>query len=124
MHALLNSSLFYVMCQLHSNCRDLNPSDVGAMRFPTSILKSKALAKLSDKLHGDQQRHSSFRVRQQRQTGEVKLQNFFPALSKPVIDEVDAALAEHYGLTDDELDFIINYDIKYRVGAEENSDEE
>ena len=27
-------------------------------------------------------------------------------------------------LTDEELDFIINYDIKYRVGAEDDSEEE
>jgi len=25
-------------------------------------------------------------------------------------------LAKHYGFTDEELDFIINYDIKYRMG--------
>jgi len=28
------------------------------------------------------------------------------------------ALAEHYGFTDEEMDFIINYDIKYRMGRE------
>ncbi len=27
------------------------------------------------------------------------------------------ALAKHYGFTDEELDFIINYDIKYRMGS-------
>jgi hypothetical protein len=27
-------------------------------------------------------------------------------------------LAKHYGFTDEELDFIINYDIKYRIGQE------
>ena len=26
---------------------------------------------------------------------------------------------KHYGFTPEELDFIINYDIKYRMGAEE-----
>jgi len=26
--------------------------------------------------------------------------------------------AKHYGFTDEELDFIINYDIKYRMGRE------
>ncbi len=26
-------------------------------------------------------------------------------------------LAGHYGLSDEELDFIINYDVKYRMGA-------
>ncbi len=31
-------------------------------------------------------------------------------------DEIDRVLARHYGVTDEELDFIINYDIKYRMG--------
>jgi hypothetical protein len=39
------------------------------------------------------------------------------ALSKPIIDEIDRALARHYGLSDDELDFIINYDVKVRMGV-------
>ena len=39
-------------------------------------------------------------------------------LSKPIIDEIDKILAVHYGFTDEELDFIINYDIKYRMGDE------
>lgn len=37
---------------------------------------------------------------------------------KPIIDEIDRLLAKHYGFTPEELDFIINYDIKYRMGAE------
>ena len=44
-------------------------------------------------------------------------------LSKPIIDEIDKVLAVHYGFTDEELDFIINYDIKYRMGDELNSEE-
>ena len=43
--------------------------------------------------------------------------------SKPIIDEIDKALAKHYGFTEEELDFIINYDIKYRMGDELNSEE-
>lgn len=31
-------------------------------------------------------------------------------------DHFVALLTEHYGFTDEELDFIINYDIKYRMG--------
>jgi len=38
--------------------------------------------------------------------------------SKSIIDEIDKILAEHYGFTEEELDFIINYDIKYRMGKE------
>ena len=31
----------------------------------------------------------------------------------------DRVLAQHYGFTDEELDFIVNYDIKYRVARDE-----
>lgn len=36
--------------------------------------------------------------------------------NRPILDEVDAVLAGHYGFTEEELDFIVNYDIKYRLG--------
>jgi len=50
----------------------------------------------------------------------------------PILDEIDRVLAAHYGFTDEDLDFIpstklrtgINYDIKYRMGREEELDEE
>ena len=38
--------------------------------------------------------------------------------AKPIVDEIHLLLAEHYGFTDEKLDFIINYDIKYRMGWE------
>ena len=54
----------------------------------------------------------------------MEKQYFYIKKSKKIIDEIDALLADHYELTDIELDFIINYDIKYRMGKELESDEE
>lgn len=54
--------------------------------------------------------------------GDVTYQEFYSKLSKPIIDDIDRVLAQHYGLTDEELDFIINYDIKYRMGASEEEE--
>ena len=54
-------------------------------------------------------------------TGNVEFQRFFPQKSKPILDKIDCILAQHYGFTQEELDFIINYDIKYRMGKELNS---
>jgi hypothetical protein len=34
-----------------------------------------------------------------------------------IIDEIDKVFAKHYGFTEKELDFIINYDIKYRING-------
>ncbi len=56
---------------------------------------------------------------------------FFQSLSKLIIDEIIGAaspmenrvLAQHYGFTAAELDFIINYDIKYRMGRDNGGDD-
>ena len=50
--------------------------------------------------------------------GKVVYQEFYPRYSKAEIDEIDKVLAKHYGFTEEELDYIINYDIKYRIGNE------
>lgn len=35
-----------------------------------------------------------------------------------LIDQIDTTLVQHYNFTEEELDFIINYDIKYHMGKE------
>lgn len=45
-------------------------------------------------------------------------------MSKPVIDKIDEVLAKYYGFSDEELNFIINYDIKYRMGADGGDEEQ
>ncbi len=52
-----------------------------------------------------------------------KYRKYFPQQCKPIADQIDTILAEHYGFTPEELDFIINYDIKYRMGAELDADD-
>ena len=44
--------------------------------------------------------------------------------SKPLLDEIDHVLARHYSFTEEELDFIINYDIKYRMGRDNDGHNE
>ena len=57
-----------------------------------------------------------------RATGQIEQDFYSVKLSKPIIDEIDKLLARHYGFTEEELDFIINYDIKYRMGDELNDE--
>lgn len=38
--------------------------------------------------------------------------------------EIDTVLAGHYGFTAEELDFILNYDIKYRLGRSPGEEED
>jgi hypothetical protein len=53
----------------------------------------------------------------------LTVQCLIPKLSKAIIDEIDSALAEHYGFTNEELDFIINYDVKYRMGQDDDGEQ-
>ena len=48
----------------------------------------------------------------------LTVQCIIPKHSKPIIDEIDCVLARCYGFTEEELDFIVNYDIKYRMGRD------
>lgn len=54
----------------------------------------------------------------------LTVQCIYPSASKSILDEIDRALARHYGFTEEELDFIINYDIKYRMGRDAENEEE
>ncbi len=52
----------------------------------------------------------------------MKKQHFYIKKSKDIIDMIDKTLAEHFAFTQEELDFVINYDIKYRMGKELEED--
>ena len=56
-------------------------------------------------------------------SGRVEQDVYHVADAKPIIDQIDELLAKHYGFTEEELDFIINYDIKYRMGDRLNGEE-
>lgn len=122
--AMLNSSLFYWYWRAHGDGFHCGLKDI--RQFPLklgSISESvaKDLSALAKKLNDDLNKNSEIRIRNQVATGRVELQTFFVGISTPILNEIDTVLARHYGLTADESDFIINYDIKYRMGG---SDEE
>lgn len=124
---LLSSSLFYWYFIITTNCRDLNPSDLN--EFPINLDSieedhTSMLVQLCGDMMADYQKTSQQKEKTSSLTGHIKYQEFYPRLSKPIIDEIDRVLAKHYGFTDEELDFIINYDIKYRMGKELEAEEE
>ncbi len=116
--AILSSDIFWWWYTISTTCRDLNPYDLQNFPVPETALKDQSVAKLGAKYLDDLQENSTILVRQQKQTGETKTQSFKIQKSKPIIDDIDRVLAKHYGFTDEELDFIINYDIKYRMGRD------
>ena len=79
------------------------------------------MSELKDLLMQDYKRKKEIKFKKSKKSGDVEYEEFYPRKSKLIIDEIDKVLAEHYGFTEEELDFIINYDIKYRMGKELNN---
>ena len=128
--ALLNSSLFYWLLTIYSDCRNLNKREIYSTCFDAENASQEIvelLSTLADKLMNDFKRHSKMLGMKYENLGKMTIQCIYPKRSKPIIDENYRVLARHYGFTDEELDFIINYDIKYRMGrgdGDEGEDEE
>lgn len=125
--ALLSSSLFFLHYIIWSSCqvvnsRDFNiPFDIKSL----SVDNYTRLSILGEKLQHDYQKNSHIKTRNYSKKGRtftMQKQHFFIKFSKSIIDEIDKVLAKHYGFTEEELDFIINYDIKYRMGDELNEE--
>src|SRR5262249_59460970 len=117
----LNSSLFCWWWLLLSDCRHLNRREID--RFPIGLAAMSAACKrtlghLCRRLMADYRRHAVRKVCRYRTTGKVVYDEFYPGRSKPILDDIDRALAGHYGFTGEELEFVINHDVKYRLGSE------
>ncbi len=122
----LNSNLFFWFFIAFSDCRNVNLREI--INFPVEVENvNEAMLKqyrlLADELMIDFKKNAVFQTRNDKRAGTLQIQSYQPRLSKPIIDEIDKVLARHYGFTEEELDFIINYDIKYRMGSELNGEE-
>jgi len=121
--AVMSSSTFYFFFKMTSNCRDLGNKEWSLFPFgePTSETVTE-LAHQGERLEKRLQATTKRRGRNY-PSGFVEYEEYYPAAAKSVIDEVDRVLAQHYEFTNEELYFIINYDIKYRMGRESQEQE-
>ena len=123
----LNSTLFYWSLVVWSDCRNLNKREVLGIPLDAAACTPKvrlSLGKLSPQLTHDFKKNSKVLEMNYEDWGRMKIQCIYPKRSKSIIDEIDRVLAQHYEFTDEELDFIINYDIKYRMGRENETEED
>jgi hypothetical protein len=122
--SLINSSTFYFYWQTLYD--GFKAGKYCIESFPCSSFSdsiTQSLTMLGSNLMEDMQSKTNRLSAKYATTGNVEYDQFFPRLSKPIIDEIDRVLAQHYGFTDEELDFIINYDIKYRMGRDDGEEQ-
>ena len=122
--ALLNSQLFYWYWISNSNCMDVVSREVLDLPvFPLDQADPVEFGDLMGRLLAAYYASTRTRVRRGELISGEEI-NFDVQQAKPVIDEIDTLLAYHYDLSDAELDFVLNYDIKYRVDASDDAGEQ
>lgn len=121
---ILSSSLFWWWYTISSNLRDLNPADIQSFPVPTPAVDSADVRKASESYLQELSKNSTMLVREQKSTGRTETQSFKIQKCKPEVDEIDRLISPHYGLTDAELDFIVNYDLKFRLGSDSDTADE
>jgi Eco57I restriction-modification methylase len=111
--ALFNSSLFWWYYTVTFDSFNLKDYMLFGFRFsyPQDTTLIHALCSCCQRLM------SNFRANAQHlKRGKTGSYTVYARKAKHIIDDIDRILAHHYGFTEKELDFIINYDITYRMG--------
>ncbi|OME80089.1 hypothetical protein BK120_19810 [Paenibacillus sp. FSL A5-0031] len=124
---IVNSALFYWWWNVVSDCRHLTKRDVMDFSFNWDSLSLEMINNLSNVFN---ELMDNFKTNKKQlimnlggNLGQVTLDSVDHQLSKPIIDKIDGFIAEYYGLNEEELSFIINYDYRFRMGEEGNENE-
>lgn len=116
--ALFNSSLFWWYYTVTFDTFNLKDYMLFGFRFsyPQDPALLATLHMCSNRLMADFRTHAKHLKR-----GSTGSYTIYARKSKPIIDEIDYALAHYYGFTSEELAFILNYDIKYRMSLHDTT---
>lgn len=79
-------------------------------RFTLDLGAVKTTLVDASKIHLD-----ALKATKEYRAGGLSYDQYRPAKAKREVDAIDVLLAGYYDLSDEELDYIINYDIKYRM---------
>lgn len=114
--SLLLSTCFYFHYKLISNCRDFGEKEIYAFKYPRfSSEQIDILSKLVE--DAGTILVSTAKLCTRDYNGVItEYYEYYPAEAKRIIDQIDMMLANNYGFTVEELDYLIHYDIKYRLG--------
>ena len=122
-NGVVNSSLLFFYFCVFSDGYDLGDWLVKNFKIQETILVDQNLIDLAKKLSNDLVKNASRKSLSTKDGDKITYDELDGVSSKPIMDEIDRALARHYGLSDEELDFVINYDVKYRMGASVGEDD-
>lgn len=119
--AILSSNLYFWFYQIYSNNLDLKSFEIETFGIPLSRLDSNVVNKLEliyEEYLNDVMRNSDVR-RTEKYANIDSFREFKISKSKHIIDKIDDLIGPLYGLTKDEVDFIKNYELSFRLNKHE-----
>lgn len=116
--ALLSSNFYYWLYHIYSD--NLHIKSYELLMCPVPAFEPNDVAKLKhayDAYLADLEHNAIVKQADYVKVSEFK--EYRARLSKPLIDKIDRALQIPFGLSGDEIEFIINYDLRFRTDDED-----
>ena len=104
-----------------SACRDFTKKDISEFPFSVNNLGNVDSQELNDLIKQlmDSYQSNSRIIETNGVNGKTTLQEFHPKHNKPIIDELEKIVGRIYGLDDEEVAFIRDYDLRFRMSDED-----
>ncbi|MBU1153947.1 N-6 DNA methylase [bacterium] len=120
--AILSSNLFFWYYQIFSNNHDLKSYEIESFKIPYSkIISDKEIIEKIEKLYDEylEDIEANANVRQTTRYANIdSFKEYKIGKSKKLIDRIDDIIGPLYGLTKEEIEFIKNYEIEFRLGKD------
>ncbi|MDL0080330.1 Eco57I restriction-modification methylase domain-containing protein [Helicobacter zhangjianzhongii] len=109
--AFMSSTLFYWWWLINSNWLDNRGYEILDFPLPLANLSDETLHKL-ESTYAEYEADLKANAKPYRSLGELA---YYARKSKHIIDKIDRLICPLYGLTEQETEFIINYDLQFRT---------
>jgi hypothetical protein len=119
--AILSSNLFFWFYQIMSNNLDLKTYEIASFGLPSKMINNDKISEL-ESIYSIYLKdiEKNVKIRQTKKYANIdSFREYKISKSKHIIDKIDLAIQDSYGLTDEEINFIINYDLKFRTDDED-----
>jgi predicted RNA methylase len=115
--AVLSSNLYFWLSQAYSNNLDLNVFEILMCPIPEMDKRTQdELGELFDQYQNDLEKNA--KIKKAKYSTATEHKEYKARLSKARIDKLDLVLQKPLGLSDEQTDYLINFEIEFRTDNE------
>ncbi len=118
--AILSSNLYYWFLHLYSDHLHVKSYELDIFPIPIHAFNQPLIAQI-EQMYAEYLKdlHKHSKIKQVNYAHVSEYREYYARYSKLIIDKIDFAMKDAYNLTDEEIQFIINYDLIFRTNVDE-----